>query len=98
MGTTNSKVVSCPFNQLENMRKNRAKSLQFIPGKASDFYFLCKDGKIDEIRQILNDETSPSIDELNQLQPNGSTPLHAATYYNQLEIVKLLLEHNCPRT
>jgi hypothetical protein len=71
--------------------------MPYSPGKASDFYFLCKEGKIDEVRRILNDEASPSIEKLNQLQPNGSTPLHAATFYNHPEIVKLLLEHNCPR-
>jgi hypothetical protein len=98
MGNTHGKIAPCPFNRLEKTRNKMAKSMKFIPGKASNFYFLCKDGKIDEVRQILNDEASPSIDQLNELQPNGSTPLHAATYYNHLEIVKLLLEHDCPRT
>jgi hypothetical protein len=98
MGITNGKVAVCPFDQLQKARSKISTSMQVIPGKASDFYFLCKEGKIDEVRQILNDETSPSIDELNQLQPNGSTPLHAATFYNHLEIVKLLLEHGCSQT
>jgi len=98
MGTTNSKISPCPFDQLSQARRDRARSIQYIRGKASDFYFLCKEDKIDEVRQILEDETSPPIEELNQLQPNGSTPLHAATFYNHKEIVKLLLEHNCPRT
>jgi hypothetical protein len=97
MGTTNSKISSCPFDQLAQARRDKAKSIKYITGKASDFYFLCKEGKIDEVRQILDNETSPPIEELNKLQPNGSTPLHAATFYNHTEIVKLLLEHNCSR-
>jgi hypothetical protein len=35
---------------------------------------------------------------LNQLEPNGSTALHAATYFNHLDIVHLLLHvYNCQR-
>ncbi len=37
-------------------------------------------------------------DQLNQLEPNGSTPLHAATYFGHLDIVRLLLhEYSCQR-
>ena len=98
MGTSHGKISPSPFEQFLEVKRNRAKSMKYIPGKASDFYFICQEGKTDGVRQILEDENSPSIEELNQLQPNGSTPLHAATYYNHVEIVKLLLEHKCPRT
>ena len=98
MGATNSKPSPCPFEQHLQDRIERAKSMGYIRGKASSFYFACANGKIDEMRQTLDAEDSPSIDELNERQPNGSTALHAATYYNHLEIVKLLLEHHCPRT
>jgi hypothetical protein len=97
MGAVNSKPAPCSFEQLLKAKNERAKSMRYSPGEASNFYYLCKEGKTDQVRQILNDEACPSIEELNQLQPNGSTPLHAATFYNHLEIVKLLLEHNCPR-
>ncbi|CAF4285802.1 unnamed protein product [Rotaria sp. Silwood2] len=37
-------------------------------------------------------------DQLNQLEPNGSTALHAATYFGHLDIVRLLLhEYGCQR-
>jgi hypothetical protein len=97
MGGVNSKPAPCPFEQLLQDRRERAKSMGYTRGKASSFYFLCANGKIDEVRQTLDAEDAPSIDELNKLQPNGSTPLHAATYYNHLEVVKLLLERDCPR-
>jgi hypothetical protein len=97
MGTTNGKAAVCPFNRLKKARIRVLMTTRFNPGAASDFYHLCKDGKIDEIRQILDNETSPPIEELNRLQPNGSTALHVATYYDHLEIVKLLFEHNCPQ-
>ena len=39
-----------------------------------------------------------SYDHLNELEPNGSTLLHAATYYGHLKIVRLLLQdYTCPR-
>ncbi|CAF2997586.1 unnamed protein product [Rotaria sp. Silwood2] len=64
-------------------------------GEASKFYFACRNGDIDTVKQIL---PTISYDRLNQLEPNGSTPLHAATYFGHLEIVRLLLhEYGCPR-
>jgi hypothetical protein len=50
---------------------------------------------------MLEDTVSghgPTIDELNALQPNGSTALHAATYYEHRDIVELLLRYGCNRT
>jgi len=41
-------------------------SVQFIPGKASYFYSLYTDGKIDGAREILDDKSSLPIDVLNQ--------------------------------
>jgi hypothetical protein len=97
MGALHSKPAPSPFEQFLQAKRDIAKSIPYTRGEASDFHFLCGDGKLDEVRQTLDAENAPSIDELNKLQPNGSTALHAATYYNHLEIVKLLLEHNCPR-
>jgi hypothetical protein len=96
MGALHSKPAPSPFEQFLQAKRDIAKSIPYTRGEASDFHFLCGDGKLDEVRQTLDAENAPSIDELNKLQPNGSTALHAATYYNHLEIVKLLLEHNCP--
>lgn len=64
--------------------------MRYTPGEASEFYFLCKEGRTDQVRQILEDQSSPPIEELNELQPNGSTPLHAATFCWSCR--------NCPRT
>jgi hypothetical protein len=97
MGNSNSKVAPCPLDHLLRTKREKAKSIRYTKGKSSDFYFSCADGNVDEVLRVLTDKDSPSIDELNKLQPNGSTALHAATYYNHPEIVKLLLEHNCPR-
>ncbi|CAF1263214.1 unnamed protein product [Rotaria sordida] len=63
--------------------------------EASQFYFACRNGDIDTVKQIL-----PTIpyDQLNQLEPNGSTALHVATYFGHVDIVRLLLhEYGCQR-
>ncbi|CAF2394417.1 unnamed protein product [Rotaria sp. Silwood2] len=92
------KMHPSPFELMWRAKRERATSFTYVPGQASDFYFFCRNGKIHEVRQVLDAEDSPSIEQLNELQPNGSTALHAATYYEHLDIVKLLLDRNCPCT
>ena len=64
-------------------------------GEASKFYFACENGDIETVKQML--ATIP-YDQLNQVEPNGSTALHAATYFGYLDIVRLLLhQYGCQR-
>lgn len=64
-------------------------------GQASDFYFACRNGEIDKVKEML---PTISYDQLNQLEENGSTPLHAATYFGHIDIVRLLIQdYRCPR-
>ena len=64
----------------------------------SDFYRFCQSGNIDRVREILDAADAPHIAQLNALQPNGSTALHAAVEQGHREVVKLLLDRGCPRT
>ncbi|CAF1536113.1 unnamed protein product, partial [Rotaria sordida] len=64
-------------------------------GEASDFYWACRRGDIKTVQKLLPNLT---YEQVNQLEPNGSTALHAASYFNQPRIVKLLLESGCSRT
>ncbi|CAF2093377.1 unnamed protein product [Rotaria magnacalcarata] len=64
-------------------------------GEASEFYFACRNGETDKVKQML-----PNIPyhQLNQLELNGSTALHAATFFGHLDIVYLLLhDYSCQR-
>ena len=88
----------CPFENLIRQKRKSATMTPFEPGVASDFYFACSNGDYQRVLDYLNDENGPGIEVLNELQPNGSTALHAATYRNHVEIVRLLLERGCPRT
>ena len=61
----------------------------------SHLYYACRNGDIDTVKELLL--TIP-YDQLNQLEPNGSTPLHVATHFGHLDIVRLLVqEYRCPR-
>ncbi|CAF0835120.1 unnamed protein product [Rotaria sordida] len=85
------------FKSLLKIRRNNRQQVLEEPhvGEASQFYFACRNGDIDTVKQML-----PTIryDQLNQLEPNGSTALHAATYFGHVDIVRLLLHaYSCQR-
>ncbi|CAF1097874.1 unnamed protein product [Didymodactylos carnosus] len=61
----------------------------------SDFYLACRNGDTETVRTFLRTLTSA---EINRLEPNGSTALHAATYNGHTEIVRLLLLHQASRS
>ena len=61
----------------------------------SAFYLACRNGDLDTVEQMLPILT---LDEINQIEPNGSTSLHAACYYNHPQIVKLLLDYGALRS
>lgn len=66
-----------------------------VPGQASPFYWACRNGDIATVRNMLPNLT---YEQVNEVQPNGSTPLHAACFYNQPQIVQLVLGSGCSRT
>lgn len=61
----------------------------------SAFYQACRNGDIDQVQQSL---PTMSLDEINRIESNGSTALHAACYYGRLDIVRLLLDAGACRS
>jgi hypothetical protein len=61
----------------------------------NEFYYACRNGMIDYVREKLPKMT---LEEVDRIQGNGSTALHAACFYSQIEIVKLLLEKGASRS
>jgi hypothetical protein len=65
-----------------------------LPEKCSDFYLACRYNKIEEVEKLLENIRR---DEIDRIEPNGSTALHAAAFHGHREIVKLLLEAGADR-
>ena len=61
-----------------------SKSLEF-----SDLYIACRDGDIDLVQGLL---ASMSVEQINSIEPNGSTSLHIASSSGHSRIVKFLLD------
>ena len=64
-------------------------------GEASPFYWACRNGDIATVEKMLPNLT---FEQVNRIEANGSTALHAASFYDQAHIVKLLLASGCSRT
>ena len=76
-------------NELSAEQKREAEILSNpSSGEASPLYWACWNGNVEAVRRIV---ASTDYIQLNQLEPNGSTALHAAVYYNHPEIVRILL-------
>jgi ankyrin repeat protein len=60
--------------------------------KLSEFYLACRNGDLDTVQHLL---PNMSDEQKNRIESNGSTALHAATYFGHHDIVKLLLENGC---
>jgi hypothetical protein len=65
------------------------------PPKCSDFYLACRNNKIQEVKKMLE---TISQDEIDRLEPNGSTALHAACFHGHVDIVRLLLDRGADRS
>ena len=57
-------------------------------GKANDFYRACQTGDLEFARKLI---ASNAYVDINRLEPNGSTALHAASHVGHPDIVRLLL-------
>lgn len=60
----------------------------------SEFYYACRNNEIEIVRRLLEEH---SVEELDQMEPNGSTGLHAACFYKNDRIVQLLLDRGFTR-
>ena len=60
----------------------------------SQFYYACRNNEIETVRRILDEQP---LENLDQMESNGSTALHAACYYKHIEIIKLLLDRGFTR-
>ncbi|CAF3411741.1 unnamed protein product [Rotaria sp. Silwood2] len=59
-------------------------------GKASSFYWACRHGDLDSVKHIFS---SSKFNDINCLELNGSTGLHAASYNGHVHVVQFLLQN-----
>ncbi|CAF1667248.1 unnamed protein product, partial [Didymodactylos carnosus] len=57
-------------------------------GVANPLYWACRGGDLDAVKEILS---STPFSDVNHLEPNGSTALHAASFFGHVDVVKYLL-------
>ncbi|CAF2507762.1 unnamed protein product [Rotaria sp. Silwood2] len=60
----------------------------------SEFYFACRNNDIETVRRLLDEYP---LEDLDKMESNGSTALHAACFYKHVDIVKLLLDRGFTR-
>lgn len=60
----------------------------------SQFYFACRNNDVETVRRLLDEYPLETLD---KVEPNDSTALHAACFYKNAEIVKLLLDKGFSR-
>jgi hypothetical protein len=60
----------------------------------SELYLACHNGDVTKVKQLLPHLT---LEEIDHVESNGSTALHAASYGGHIEIVRLLLEKGASR-
>lgn len=87
MGIKSSKTSILPFHHHRSTSQG--------DHLASDFYWACRNGDLQSAQNIYPKLT---YEQLNQIQPNGSTALHAACSMDHPHVVKFLLENGCCRT
>ena len=60
----------------------------------SDFYYACRNGEIEIVHRRI---AELSLLELDRMEVNGSTALHAACFFDHRDIIRLLLERGFTR-
>ena len=63
--------------------------------KCSPFYLACRNNEVGNVKELLETITQEQLD---QVEPNGSTALHAASYQGHVEVVRLLLRGGADRS
>lgn len=86
-----AKTVSSIMGNEASKEERQEKKIFQSPqvGEASDLYWACRSGDVDAVKQVL---ATTKYTDLNRLEPNGSTALHAASFFGHADIVRLLLQ------
>jgi hypothetical protein len=89
MGTCASTSRVLPFSYHHGQSQSHEGNL------GGDFYWACRSCNL---QAVINIYPKLTYEQLNQIQPHGSTALHDACALNHPHIVKFLLNNGCCRT
>lgn len=78
--------------ELKSGEKNQTKSNEFV---CSPLYVACRNNDFERVKRLLKTLT---LDDIDKMEPNGSTALHAASYHGHRDIVKFLLDLGADRS
>jgi ankyrin repeat protein len=84
------KKRKCYYAKYYSLSEQKQKTIS----TTSELYNACCDGNLKKVENLLN---TLSLDEINRIEQNGSTALHAACQYGYLDIVRALLERGASR-
>jgi ankyrin repeat protein len=80
-------------------KKEKARRFYFIRHtlimSMSEFYYACRSGDVAKVKTLLSSMSTTDID---RIEPNSSTALHAAAYFGHTDIVRLLLDKGASRS
>jgi hypothetical protein len=91
--TTTESLITITSQEATEITKTKD-TISSLIITCSDFYLACRNNQIDEVQELLK---TISLDEIDRVEPNGSTALHAASYHGHIQIVRLLLEAGADR-
>ena len=81
-------VIGDFFNLMKDIEDNDCLLYFKDPLKRSLLYIAARNGHVKVCEYLINKGL-----EINDIQGTGSTPLHGAVYYGQIEVVRLLLNY-----
>ena len=81
-------VIGDFFNLMKDIEDNDCLLYFKDPLKRSLLYIAARNGHVKVCEYLINKGL-----EINDIQDTGSTPLHGAVYYGQIEVVRLLLNY-----
>merc|ERR1711966_639330 len=94
MGGTGRRHISLKrTGRMEPARMKTEEELFPLSGMSVRFQNACMQGDVDAVRKYLNHEDPIYKMDANVVNQAGSTPMQLATWMQQDEVIKVLLEH-----
>ena len=95
MGNALDSLIKYLYHRRTDGNCNSNHSEEVSTNECSQFYLACRNNQIRKVKEYLRKMT---LDQIDQIEPNGSTALHVASYRGYPLIVELLLKAGADRS